>query len=662
MSDLPLQRILEASRDARMIDAVRALYEDLDARIAAEHPTCWNRGDCCQFDAYDHRLYVTPLEVAYYLAMGPPASVGEPGCCPHAKAGECTARDRRFVGCRIFFCDPSAQDWQGPMTETFLKRLKALHERFDVPYCYVDWMHVNDTLQTTEWPPPTTSSPVRRTLPTRAIAGIPVASPKPVGRRAIPPRRPPADARHAQGGPDHVTRGDAPAEPQAGAYFNPAHLRHLTEPVDIDGAPGAIVHVYCEAPDYRIVAAPEEGTACIDDAARAAVMYLRHFELTGDQSSRDDAERLLRFVMYMQTADGLFYNFVRSNKLEINTDHHRSHAQSFQWWSARAVWALGMGARALKQANPDVAARCVDRLNRALPHIHALLDTYPQTKEWVGRTIPTWLMFGDGADATSELILGLVAFNHAQPDPAVQTMISQFAEGLALMRYGAMNKFPYGMHASNKDGWHKWGNAQTQALAEAGIATSALLEAEHFYPRLLVEGFLHSLIFDDLHAIQYWERIAYGVRAVAIGLLRLYELLNDERYLKMAALAASWFLGNNEAGAPLYDPATGRGYDGLQEDRSINKNAGAESTIEALYTVLEIERFDLARPWMQARNRPIDRFVRDDQLFLQRLYDIPPGGPEHRLAVVMNLSREHMYLLEGNALATWLEGGPMPEG
>jgi len=38
----------------------------------------------------------------------------------------------------------------------------------------------------------------------------------------------------------------------------------------------------------------------------------------------------------------------------------------------------------------------------------------------------------------------------------------------------------------------------------------------------------------------------------------------------------------------MYDPKTGRGYDGIDNKKKINKNSGAESTIEALMTLMEI--------------------------------------------------------------------------
>jgi hypothetical protein len=46
----------------------------------------------------------------------------------------------------------------------------------------------------------------------------------------------------------------------------------------------------------------------------------------------------------------------------------------------------------------------------------------------------------------------------------------------------------------------------------------------------------------------------------------------------------SWFLGANDTGVPLLDPATGGGFDGLHQDRR-NDNQGAESTLALLATL-----------------------------------------------------------------------------
>jgi Fe-S-cluster containining protein len=143
--------IRAAARRSEAMAAVASLYADLDEWIEAQRPACVNRGACCRFDDFGHRLYVTTLEAAYFVALhGPnvrsPAGV-EGGGCPYQVGGLCTSREGRPVGCRVFFCAPEAKHWQGPATEWALERLRELHTRFEVPYAYVEWREVLRSLQ-----------------------------------------------------------------------------------------------------------------------------------------------------------------------------------------------------------------------------------------------------------------------------------------------------------------------------------------------------------------------------------------------------------------------------------------------------------------------------------------------------------------------------------
>ncbi|MDQ7040501.1 MAG: hypothetical protein Q9M35_06135 [Rhodothermus sp.] len=438
--------------------------------------------------------------------------------------------------------------------------------------------------------------------------------------------------------------------------INLDHLEYLSEDVVQGDSVLRIVHLYAEAPDYRWVDDPDEGTACVDDAARAAVLYLRLYELTGNKAFQRTAEKLLRFVRYMQREDGLFYNFVYSSQLDINTTHPNSRAEPFGWWAGRAVWALGMAADVLREANPELAAQAAAAARRALVHLdRTWLVRYPHTRQVNGRTVPEWLVYRYGADASSELLLGLVRLQRVAPDTMLARMIRQLAEGMALMQYGSMARHPYGAHASWIDTWHGWGNAQTQALAEAGFLASARHEAEHFYPRLLVYGWMYAMSLDDSTQVQRYEQIAYAVRCVAVGLIRLYEQTGDVRYATMAGLAASWLTGNNEAGVPMYDPTTGRGYDGIQGPGAVNYNAGAESTIEALYTLLEVSRHEPARRWLHARGAPPVEVTHEGMRYAYRVFRVEANDKMRSVAVVLNLSMEQLRLLEGEALAQFLQ-------
>jgi len=422
------------------------------------------------------------------------------------------------------------------------------------------------------------------------------------------------------------------------SIVNLSHLDHLGEVVNHNGQEVRMIHIYAEAPDYNWVGDPNEGIVCVDDVARAAVVYLRHFEITGDTGSADKAIQLLRFVLNMQTDEGLFFNFVLSNRLDINTTHQNSIANEMNWWAGRAVWALGTGARALAEYDPAFAKICLASVDRALPRINDFLKTYPETRQVSGYPMPTWLVSGTASDASSELLLGLTAASEATSHGNYQDAIDKISEGIALMQYGNLSGAPYGAHISWEGGWHGWGNSQTMALATAGKLESAVFEAEQFYPWLIVNGWLHSFELDDPSNRRYFEQIAYAVRPVSVGLIRLYEGTDNEDYAILAGLAASWFTGNNVAGAQMYDPRHGYGFDGINNADTINMNSGAESTIEALMTILEVEQHPVANKWMYARGDAPKDFEKNGKSYRYRVFSVKNDGSGDKIAVVLNIT------------------------
>ena len=58
--------------------------------------------------------------------------------------------------------------------------------------------------------------------------------------------------------------------------------------------------------------------------------------------------------------------------------------------------------------------------------------------------------------------------------------------------------------------------------------------------------------------------------------------------------AAAWFMGDNDARQPMWDPDTGGGFDGLHAD-GVNRNQGAESTLAVLSTMQHARRFSIVR-------------------------------------------------------------------
>ncbi len=129
--------------------AIRDLYDRVDAAIAARRPVCRASGRCCRFDSWGHRLYVTGLEIAWLLRrldadartmlLESSAELAELNGCPFQFDRLCSVHRIRPLGCRLFFCDRDAADWQHASYERFLHDLQRLHERFGLPYRYLEW-------------------------------------------------------------------------------------------------------------------------------------------------------------------------------------------------------------------------------------------------------------------------------------------------------------------------------------------------------------------------------------------------------------------------------------------------------------------------------------------------------------------------------------------
>ena len=372
---------------------------------------------------------------------------------------------------------------------------------------------------------------------------------------------------------------------------NLTHLNFLVEDVEIAGQPMAITHIYSEYPSYEWVDASGEGIAAVDDAARAALVYLTDYEYTADPASLDKARRLLNFTLYMQADDGQFYNFILDRAGTINETGNTSFKSS-GWWAARAARALAAGDRVIRSVDPAYASQ----LDQAFQRIREVWTskvaaTYGKYDQVHGIQVPAWLIDG-GSDITSIAVLALLEHDTATggQDTATRDLLTKLSEGLAAYQAGDDRNYPFAWHPDNATSsfsWHAWGSTQVFALARAGQQlsraewiSSAQREADTFYARL-VAG---KMVGEWGVLPQEFPQIAYGTNSLVQGLVALHQATGDETYGKLAGLTAGWFYGNNAADFAMYDPSTGRGFDGLQGPSSfrVNRNAGAESTIEAL--------------------------------------------------------------------------------
>jgi hypothetical protein len=124
-------------REAGFLAGIAAVLSDADAAVAEKSPTCRACGQCCRFEEFGHRLYVSTGELAL-LSASRPRRVCRPGRCPYQVGSRCTARRRRGLGCRVFFCDPAAKEWSAALYEELHRRIRRLHARARLPYRYVE--------------------------------------------------------------------------------------------------------------------------------------------------------------------------------------------------------------------------------------------------------------------------------------------------------------------------------------------------------------------------------------------------------------------------------------------------------------------------------------------------------------------------------------------
>ena len=436
------------------------------------------------------------------------------------------------------------------------------------------------------------------------------------------------------------------------SLVNFSHIEHLTERIVLNDDSVNIIRIYADAPTYNWVDANNEGITCVDDAARIAVAYLRHFELTNDGSSLKKAKGYLKFILALQADDGQFYNFLYADH-SVNRNGKTSF-KSFGWWAARGIWSMGTGYRIFVKEDPKFAAMLKNAIEKSFIHIDALLQNYGKNKEINGYVVPQWLMYGSGSDAATELVLGLTEYYKVSGDKTSASYIEKLCNGMMLMQNGDIQTYPYGVHRSWETMWHAWGNGQTQALAEAGkvlknerMISSARLEADGFYSRLLISGFKREFDVADSSKKREFEQIAYDIRPITVGLIRLFEATNDRKYLTMAELAGSWFFGNNAVKTNMYDPMTGRCFDGIHSAIEVNKNSGAESTIEALNSIIELEQYD--------RSKDFSKYLRlnsgETSRYLYALF----AADEKRIGLVIDKVLGKLSIIPENELEKYLK-------
>ncbi|MET4053730.1 hypothetical protein ABID81_003111 [Frigoribacterium sp. PvP054] len=483
------------------------------------------------------------------------------------------------------------------------------------------------------------------------VTGALPAAAAPPGPAAAPTTAPTAPA----------VPGGAPTTPAVAPLTNLAHLDflldqatpapeagHSTYRQDVEPAL-TLPWTYADARDggtfARVGGGPldpatgywGQGAYNSDDVSRAAVVYLRDWKQTGSEASRDKAYELLRATAYFQTTTGDAAGNVvlwmqpdgTFNRSPVPVELPDPSDSGNSYWLARSIWAFGEGYAAFAQSDPAFAAFLQQRLQLGVTALNRdTLSHYGEYDVADGVKVPAWLIV-DGADASSEAVLGLTAYSAVAPgDAAARTALTQLAEGVAAMSSGDGQTWPYGAvlpWAKSRSMWHAWSSQMPVALARA---STLLGRPDLLKPAVLDQTSFTTTLLTASGPDNAWyptpvdqTQIAYGADSRLQSALAVASASGSGSGVgqgsgpgatgpgakgpdakgpdpkgstapglrRIAAVAASWYFGTNRSGAPVYDRATGVTYDGVQADGTVNRNSGAESTIHGLLSMIALD-------------------------------------------------------------------------
>ncbi|MBL7137135.1 MAG: hypothetical protein ISS81_11220 [Candidatus Marinimicrobia bacterium] len=374
---------------------------------------------------------------------------------------------------------------------------------------------------------------------------------------------------------------------------NLSHALSLVDSVKIDGETISFIYIYSEYPDYKPTGAIGEGISCVDDVGRFMEVLEKEILVYNNKSLIPVAVGMTNFLLYMSRDDGLWYNFLLQDG-KINKTHQNSIAE-FGWWAIRGLRGLTAAYCIFKDSPKDSVflEKITNRIRSADAYIQESIQKYPSRNiTYLGQR-PAWLI-KDAPDMNSELLIALTKL-HRTGDFDYSEAIQKISKGLMEYQYCDKNHDLDGMYFCWKNIWHNWGNNQAYALLEAfritGDSTlfySVKSWADSFIPFLIENNMPREITLNSKQTYKKvdFPQIAYGINSLYRGMKSFADITNSNIYKENAESVFGWFTGQNMPRIPMYDTETGRCFDGIIGDLSVNLNSGAESTIECLLAIL----------------------------------------------------------------------------
>src|SRR5690606_35436897 len=158
------------------------------------------------------------------------------------------------------------------------------------------------------------------------------------------------------------------------------------------------------------------------------------YERRGDDRALELTRACLNFTMALQAEDGQYYNFVLDREGTINREGITSQKE-WGWWAARAQWALAVGYRVLKDAEPDYAATLEAAYQRGEAAPKAALGPVGAFNDLHGVPVPAWFI-GGGSDVTALAVISLAEYYAVEPNTQTQQLMTSLATAVAKYQAG----------------------------------------------------------------------------------------------------------------------------------------------------------------------------------------------------------------------------------
>jgi hypothetical protein len=347
------------------------------------------------------------------------------------------------------------------------------------------------------------------------------------------------------------TLGDLPADLPS---WRLDHLRRMTD------ATGLLQHAVFSIPNYA-------HGYCTDDNARALLLAVLLEGLGMESEARELGTRYSAFLHHALDPDkGRFRNF-------MGYDRRWLEEVGSEDCHGRALWALGVCVGRSRQR--DFQFWAAQTFERALPPVSE--TTSPRAWAFALLGIDEYFRRLTGDRRTAQAREALTARLLELYD---QTAADDWPWFEDLLSYDNA-RIPQALIVAGR--WS--GNDRA---VEVGLrALRWLVEVQtapqgHFRPVGTNGWFLRG------QEPARFDQQPLEASATVSACLAAYRATEDPDWLTQARTAFEWFLGRNDLGQPVYDPATGGCRDGLHPDRT-NQNQGAESTLSFLLALAEMK-------------------------------------------------------------------------